>query len=181
MPTISEHKRLNYYEILQLNLNDSSTISSDNIKTAYHRALLLHHPDKTKPLAVDSTPPSRNGQSTNYSIDDILRAYQTLSNASSRAAYDEILQDRMDTGLSAAANDKGTHTGVETLDLEELKVDEDTATWYRSCRCGDERGYMVTEEELEKESSHGEIYIGCKGCSLFIRVLFSAADQEGQT
>lgn len=37
---------------------------------------------------------------------------------------------------------------------------------------------MVTEEELEKESAHGEIVIGCRGCSLWMKVLFAVQEDD---
>jgi hypothetical protein len=51
--------------------------------------------------------------------------------------------------------------------------------WYRGCRCGDERGFMVTEMDLEKEAEHGEVVIGCRGCSLWMKILFAMEEGDG--
>jgi diphthamide biosynthesis protein 4 len=180
MPTTSEHDKSSYYEILKLPRNASTTLTSEDVKTAYHRALLLHHPDKTKTKVVNSTSLTEKRNGTRFSIDDILTAYQTLSDPVSRAAYDRRLHSSTSLGFTGQ-NDQVTHIGVETVDLEELDVDEDNTEWYRGCRCGDERGYVVTEKDLERESLHGEIYIGCKGCSLFLKVLFGTTENEDHT
>jgi diphthamide biosynthesis protein 4 len=59
-----------------------------------------------------------------------------------------------------------------------LVYDEDKNIWSRGCRCGDSNGYMLTEAELERESSEGEIYVACKGCSLWIKVLFGTTESD---
>lgn len=64
------------------------------------------------------------------------------------------------------------------VDLEDLGCDEsgEEIVWFRECRCGDERGFLVSEDELEKEVEHGEIVVGCRGCSLWLKVLFAAEE-----
>lgn len=168
----------NYYAILQLpQTREPTALSKNEVKTAYHRALLLHHPDKAKsPIMTpaSSTPSSTHPQ---YSIDQILTAYQTLSNPTKRAAYDEGFIAHETSG-APPHHEKATHLGVETFDLEDLDFDEEKASWQRGCRCGNDGAFAVTEYELERESQHGEIYLGCKGCSLFIKVLFGVTEDE---
>ena len=74
----------------------------------------------------------------------------------------------------AKTADSGAHSGVENVDLDEMMYNELTEEWAKDCRCGLKRGYIVREEQLEKaaEDGDGEVYIGCEGCSLWIRVLF---------
>jgi diphthamide biosynthesis protein 4 len=48
--------------------------------------------------------------------------------------------------------------------------------WYRSCRCGDERGFVIMESDLEDAAQEGEIRVGCTGCSLWLRVLFGVVE-----
>lgn len=168
-----------YYDILQVpSTTEWNVHSKDELKTAYRRALLLHHPDKlpntSDSLENSSTNSSRpvpplSTRPPKHSIDEIITAYQVLSNPTKRAAYDEALR-RNEKGLQGQS---GTHIGVEVYDLEDMEYAEDKEIWSRPCRCGDERGYMVTVADLEKESQHGEIYVGCLGCSLFIKVLFA--------
>lgn len=46
--------------------------------------------------------------------------------------------------------------------------------WTRACRCGDEKGFRILEEELEDAEGRGEkeVLVGCEGCSLWVRVGF---------
>lgn len=167
-----------YYEILQLPPPRSSqTLTKEDVKAAYHRALLVHHPDKaTKNVSAKSLAQ----QSTNaifYSIDQIVAAYETLADPLKCSAYKKQFEG-ISNGevLSRPSEEKGTHPGVEALDLEDLSFDEETSTWHHECRCGNEDGYVVTEAELESEAEHGEIYVGCRGCSLFIKVMFGVTE-----
>lgn len=167
----------NYYEILQLPQNNAGTLKSEDVKAAYHRALLRYHPDKLL-ASTGLTGTSENTSNVQgYSIDEIVSAYQTLLDHDKRVAYNNSLKyTSIDSAVEGA--NKSAHEGVESFDLGELLYDERLGRWHKQCRCGNEHGYVVTEDELEKEMSHGEIYIGCNGCSLFIRVLFEAADER---
>ncbi|KAJ5610709.1 hypothetical protein N7510_007428 [Penicillium lagena] len=186
-----------YYAILNLPFTGSSglILSKQQIKLAYHKALLAHHPDKASPIAVADEPalqgatphqaPGRGqgqgkAQQRTYTIDEITTAYKTLSDPFLRADYDRAL--RLDRAKVAEREKTGDvfHTGLEIVDLEDLECDEDgtgaTVCWYRGCRCGDERGFLVTEADLEREAEHGEIVLGCRGCSLWLKVLFAVED-----
>ncbi|KAJ5095939.1 hypothetical protein NUU61_005295 [Penicillium alfredii] len=190
-----------YYEILSLPFTGSTAtvLSKQQIKLAYHKALLKHHPDKAGAVAQDAGlkgVPAANGifsrsdddtaRRRSYTIDEITTAYKTLSDPLLRAEYDRSL--RLDRSKAAEREKAGDvfHTGLEIVDLEDLACDEDGgagdehggACWYRGCRCGDERGFLVTEGDLEREAEHGEIVIGCRGCSLWLKILF-AVDVEG--
>lgn len=166
-----------YYEILQLP-HDSKPINPTELKVAYHRALLLHHPDKKCP----PSPPTLNTIHTSqyaFSVDQITEAYKTLSSPVNKVKYDNLLVK--DTRRLKKAPKDVHHPGLELYDLEELSHNDQTSSWNRQCRCGDELGYNLTESDLEKESEHGEIYVGCSGCSLFIKVLFDAASASSET
>lgn len=177
MSTGSFPKQYTHYDVLRLDRDDFSSLSKDDIKAAYRRALLIHHPDKISSDAGRGPSTLKSGSENvqpkhRYSIDDIVSAYEILSDPTKRADYNRSL------GRDSwkRANDRhngGTHIGVESYDLEDLTYDEDKGTWSRSCRCGDEKGYVVTEADLERESQQGEIYVGCRGCSLFIKVQFA--------
>ncbi|KAK2761277.1 Diphthamide biosynthesis protein 4 [Arachnomyces sp. PD_36] len=203
----------------------STPLSPQSLKLAYHRALLRHHPDKssasstrtktkTKGATTSSTPtnaPSAgssrqsDGDARIYTIDEITAAYKTLSDPRARAEYDrELRLSRATTAGDAGVNtgssggeDDIFHTGLETVDLEDLgyvDVDVDVdldgegdsgevggGYWYRSCRCGDEKGFFLMEGDLEREGEAGEILVGCKGCSLWLRVLFAVVeDGDGE-
>ncbi|KAF3387627.1 Cytochrome c peroxidase [Penicillium rolfsii] len=184
-----------YYQILGIRFTTSSAdLSKQQIKLAYHKALLRHHPDKAGAVAQDSginEPGSRvriTSRSDNqaldqraYTIDEITTAYKTLSDPAQRAEYDRTL--RLDRLKVEEREKTGNvfHTGLEIVDLEDLACEEDGergACWYRGCRCGDERGFLVTEDDLEREADHGEIVVGCRGCSLWLKVLF-AVEEDG--
>ncbi|CAG8023268.1 unnamed protein product, partial [Penicillium nalgiovense] len=200
--TMTAHA-VNLYEILSLPFTGSSStvLSKQQIKIAYHKALLKHHPDKAGAVAretglggsTNSTPTSTpnplftrsDGNSSRqlYTIDQITTAYKTLSDPALRAEYDRSL--RLDRLKVAEREKTGNvfHTGLEIVDLEDLACEEaeggDGDCWYRGCRCGDERGFLVNEEDLEREAEHGEIIIGCRGCSLWLKILFAVEADEG--
>lgn len=177
-----------HYTILNLPFTSSVALTKQQLKLAYHRALLRHHPDKAQVpntkeadhLTLDRR--DRENQPTyTYTIDEITTAYKTLSDPSSRAEYDRAL--RLDRAKTVEREKTGAvfHTGLEVVDLEDL-VEDETHTgemvWYRGCRCGDEKGFMVTEGDLEREVEHGEVVVGCRGCSLWMKVLFAVEDRE---
>ncbi|KAL5333542.1 CSL zinc finger-domain-containing protein [Aspergillus crustosus] len=196
-----------FYEILNLPFpHTSNPYSKQQLKNAYHKALLKHHPDKassaitndqlTTPLQLpshaDSSPQSHSDKSTlTFTIDEITTAYKTLSSPTLRAEYDRTL--RLDRDRASGGGKNGTvfHTGLEVLDLEDLEFEEDTGSgtntgsckgdlWYRGCRCGDERGFQVSERDLEREAENGEVVVGCRGCSLYMKVLFAVQEDEDE-
>lgn len=167
-----------YYEILQLPPPRSSQkLAKEDIKAAYHRALLAHHPDKATKNPSAPMIAQKSANEDIYSVDQIVAAYETLVDPVKRTAYNERLDRISNGGASTLSKEKGTHPGVETLDLEELSFNEETNIWQHKCRCGNEDGYVLTEAELEREAEHGEIYVGCRGCSLFIRVVFGVTEE----
>lgn len=167
----------NYYEILGLRQNELS-LPADLVKKAYRKALLSHHPDKTsKAAASDSVSP----QTQAVTVDEVALAYKTLSEPSLKAEYDRWLASNSasDGSSDAHGSNRIHHTGLETVDLDDLAFDEETQSWSRGCRCGVGGGYVVTEDELEKNLEERELIVGCKGCSLWLRVLFSVEESEG--
>lgn len=169
-----------YYQILHLMQSDRP-LDPVELKAAYRRALLLHHPDKGY-HSSSATPKSVTQTSGHaYSIDQIAEAYKTLSCPIEKAEYDRLLSRcsrRLNTGPTV-----DQHTGADTYDLGDLAYTEETGNWARGCRCGDKKGYVLSESDLEKETENGEIYVGCEGCSLTIRVIFEAAEigSDGET
>lgn len=155
----------NHYETLGLPQRQFDiNLTGQDIKQAYRRALLQHHPDKATEAEAAET------------VDAITLAYKTLSEPGSRTEYDRQLR------LSLARNkgeDKVSYTGLDIVDLDDLEFDDEKSVWWRSCRCGQERGFIVTEDELEKEARFGELVTGCRGCSLWLKVLFGVEEDEG--
>ena len=168
-----------YYEILNLDPRISNP-SPKEIKAAFHAALLRHHPDKASTAAhtLPAVPANAGHSRDQYSIDQIIEAYQTLIDSTGRETFDVNGQQN---GKVTITGDVQTviHTGFEVHDLDELDYNEDHHCWQKSCRCGDARSYVVEEQALERVGSEGEIYVACAGCSLFIKVLFDIADDHG--
>jgi DnaJ-class molecular chaperone len=198
--TRSQTPRHDYYEILNLPFTTPPpALSKQQLKVAYHKALLKHHPDKATSIAATPAPthdtktaqrPSSDRSadaSPIFTIDEITAAYKTLSDPALRAEYDRVLRlERVTTGKGEKSAGAAFHTGLEVVDLEDLVCEETgdgegqaLLCWYRGCRCGDERGFMVTEMDLEKEAEHGEVVIGCRGCSLWMKILFAMEEGDG--
>jgi diphthamide biosynthesis protein 4 len=157
----------NHYEALGLGHRQfDGSLTAQDIKQAYRKALLEHHPDK-----------AQTGDAAR-SVDSITVAYKTLSEPATKVDYDRELR------LQHARNkgdDKIFHTGLDIVDLDDLDYDEETGEWWRGCRCGQDRGFIITEDQLENESRYGELITGCKGCSLWLKVLFGVEDEEQDT
>ncbi|KAK0748135.1 CSL zinc finger-domain-containing protein [Apiosordaria backusii] len=146
-----------HYEILSLSpsiFSPSSGLSPEEIKQilkkSYRRALLSHHPDKS---SNSQSPPAK------YTIDQITLAFTTLS-----------------TPPSAR---------IETIDLDDLTHeeavdDEQEDSWHRPCRCGNPKGFLVRESDLEEAADSGieEVVVGCADCSLWLRVVFGVVVQD---
>lgn len=157
-----------YYEILDLHFGQNQKpFSNQDIKLAWRRALLVAHPDKAKTVSKEASFRPR------YTVDQITTAYNTLSDPLTRAEYDKSA--RFTSSNYPADKADVFHTGLETVDLEDMTYDDDHQAWHRSCRCGEFQGFSVTEDELEKESESGEILTGCRGCSLWLRILFAVS------
>lgn len=179
---------MNHYTTLSLpspfahKLSDNHKPSnSEEIKQAYRRALLTHHPDKSN--VINSPEDSSAGKP---SVDAIKLAYTILSDPKTRAEYDRDLflqqKSAADVIDSAPSTDRRRdfRTGEELVDLDEMAYDETAGLWYRACRCGEQRGYTATEAQLEEEERKGgrEVVVGCCGCSLWLRVAFDVTDDN---
>lgn len=190
------HTDQNHYEILDLprpqyhkqaninaNADPTSRSSPETIKLAYRAALLKHHPDKNKNSGSSTTGTNLSPSAT---VDAIKLAYLTLSNPSTRHAYDLSLLTAKPSSASPnspmSARPPSHFIGEETLDLDDLAYDDVRGEWYRACRCGQERGFAVNEGELEEEMEKGgrEVVVGCRGCSLWVRVGFGVVDDEDE-
>jgi DnaJ-class molecular chaperone len=172
-----------HYEILDLppSLQNEPYFSPQTLRTAYRRSLLRWHPDKANTNLTLKSPPSAT--QPKFSIDQISTAYTTLCDTRKRREYDRELKARN----SRSGNENGNgwneerkfKAGVEAVDLDDLEHDESQGIWYRGCRCGDESGYEVRESDLEAGEGDAEVLVGCRGCSLWLRVLFAVV-QDGE-
>ncbi|KAK3943641.1 putative diphthamide biosynthesis protein 4 protein [Diplogelasinospora grovesii] len=174
-----------YYEILSISQTaiDTSEDGKQLLKRAYRRALLKHHPDK------NST--SSHSQS-GVSVDQISDALTVLSDPSRRQEYDRALKLGLlpsssgGGGVQAPSQPQAQYqpefqTGIENVDLDDLDFDEQDQNWFRSCRCGNPRGYLFGEADLEEAIEAyggGELIVGCADCSLWLRVHFAVVNDE---
>ncbi|CAG9971685.1 unnamed protein product, partial [Clonostachys byssicola] len=168
-----------------LNLTQSLVDSHHNpstlIKRAYHRALLQNHPDKASRSRASSSSSSLSS-STFYSVDQITAAYTVLSSPRDRAAYDASARlSQQHGGGQDDPTSAQFRTGVENVDLDDLPFDEGKDVWYRSCRCGNDRGYVFGEDDLEEVGGEGELMVGCLDCSLWLNVHFAQVDDNDDT
>lgn len=188
------------YEILSL--SPSSDITPALIKQAYRRALLTHHPDKAASSihrnqqssfsTTTSTTPtnlSSTGQrKALYTIDQISLAYTTLSSPRLKTQYDASLRSSRSSftksNSSSRSWEEDFQTGIDTVDLDDLDFVEagngNKDTWYRSCRCGNERGFALTEENLEENADLGEVLVQCADCTIWLRVCYVVAEDEDE-
>lgn len=154
-----------HYEILGLpeSLRQAALIPAQTLRGAYKRALLKNHPDK-----------ALQTKQAKYSIDQISEAFSVLSKPATRDEYDKVLKAK---GGEVEGREV-FRTGVEIVDLDDLEVDEARGEWYRSCRCGDNRGFLIVESDLEEAADEGELSVGCRGCSLWLKVLFGVMEED---
>ncbi|KAI1114367.1 hypothetical protein F5Y14DRAFT_174886 [Nemania sp. NC0429] len=146
----------------------------------------------TTPSSSSSVPKSL----LTYTVDQIQHAYNVLSDAQQRRDYDrQLLLTTSSSSLFASSSSSSSpsthptaqqrhsvstrfHTGVETVDLDDLGYDERTGVYFGSCRCGNERGFQFTEEQLEEYEDDLVLMVQCLDCSLWMRVLFDAAEES---
>lgn len=180
----------NYYHILGLGApgpGSPSSLSpqpkSADLRRAYRVALLAAHPDKNK------VPAEKKGK-TVYSVDDVKEAYTVLDNGATRREYDNwamrnphiLSTDTRATVGSNLSADNDFLLGLELLDLSDFKessvAGEEQMSWTRKCRCGDDEGFRIREDDLEDAEGRGEkeVLVGCGGCSLWVRVGFEVEE-----
>lgn len=133
-----------HYEILGVR-SDADLLS---IKEAYHAQVRRLHPDKSRVRSAD--------------FDAVQRAWETLRDASSRAAYDASLRERAMLAAPISV--------VADVDLDEMQFDALTRSFRWPCRCG--HVFTVTEAQLDAGLAEP---LACSGCTLQIRVLFDIA------
>ena len=184
---------------------EQTGLTTELIKVAYRRTLLLHHPDKqhsdldiqSSSSAAKASKLQEAGLASKPSVDEIRDAYDVLVNAAARKEYDRSLCLGLTaTGKSpeVAGQARADNAGLETIDLEDMDFQQDIDVWTRRCRCGEASGFAVSEEQLLAEMSKvdgevssnrvdrqaarsGEMVLACLGCSLHIRVSFAIAEE----
>ena len=176
----------NYYQILGLNApkpgSSSNRHTAAELRRAYRNALLAAPPDK-KSESIE----------TAHSVDDVKEAYLVLGNAKDRTEYENWVlrnphilhtETRIDGDDGGQTLSQDFILGLELLDLSDFEEQEsggegsDEGEWTRPCRCGDEKGFRILEEDLEDAEQRGEkeVLVGCGGCSLWVRVGFDVEE-----
>ena len=155
---------MNAYELLECKID----ASPDELKAAYHRLLLIHHPDKVLHREDDK------------SIDTFLKlhsAYKILSDVEQRKAYDSMLKQ---ISLKQYANDRLDQEDFFLLNKDfELCIDNEFYT--RKCRCGsvykirtkDLHDILATyqHDSLAQLAESLIVAVECDTCSLTVNVL----------
>lgn len=179
-----------HYEVLGLTptILDSQHDPAILIKRAYHRALLRNHPDKAKAQQPPQSstvqkraieePDEEISHIYNYTIDQITRAFNTLSSSRQRREYDVALRISRPVENSRSQRQAQFQTGVESIDLDDIAFDEERDRWYRPCRCGNDYGYCFQGDDLIEAETEGELMVGCQDCSLWLRVHFAVIEEN---
>lgn len=175
---------LNLYEILGISRDSPAAyaaVAPAEIKQGYHAALLAHHPDKQQQRSSSAEPltfAADGDDDSDITIPAIKTAYLILANDTRRRDYDAKLKLGGASTSSGLAVPKAASDQVDLDDMEcQVEVGPDgvseTCTWTRSCRCGEEEGYIVNELDLEANgAAASSITVQCVGCSLWIEVLY---------
>ncbi|KAK1769582.1 Diphthamide biosynthesis protein 4 [Phialemonium atrogriseum] len=193
--TPASHAALaSYYEVLHITpaALDNADDPAQTLKRAYRRALLRHHPDKKENTPTLKAGPCQrqNQHQPAFTVDQISAALAALSDPRRRADHDRALRlgQFPHPGDQQQQQQQGAdfQTGVETADLDDLAVDvgrgqgRERDQWYRGCRCGNPRGFLLGEDDLEAAADCGELMVGCQDCSLWLRVRFAVVEDEDE-
>ncbi|XP_042486229.1 DPH4 homolog [Macadamia integrifolia] len=172
MPLGSSLIQKTYYDILSVKEN----ASYEEIRASYRSAILNSHPDKLHGMSEISN--THHESQEKFLI--IQKAWEVLSNSSSRAAYDSELQE--------LRRDMGTAEDVSLKDMVVEDVGEVLELSYR-CRCGDyfsinsaeleEMGYSLDRCECKillwtVDALASSIVLPCGSCSLKIQLTIDA-------
>lgn len=149
-----------------------TNLASDAIKAAYRRTLLLHHPDKVASNNGSLTVGHRSDVSSSFTVDQIVKAYECLSDPVARTEYEHDFLN-LPNYLLAVDRSKNVDA-LDKFDLEDFEYNESSQSWSKSCRCGG--AYTVTVAELDSTAAEGELVLTCYSCSLCIKVTFASID-----
>lgn len=161
-----------HYEIIGI----KEDASHDEVRKTYRSAILNYHPDKHQTTPESSKPEQ---ESRNRFL-ELQRAWEILSDPTSRALYDNELRTLRQDAVTA-----------EDVSLEDLSIEdaEDCLELSYPCRCGD--CFSVDCSELEEMgcwlSRNGgkisvqtpgsvgvSVILPCGSCSLKVRLLLDA-------
>jgi diphthamide biosynthesis protein 4 len=151
----SSGELLDFYQLLSV----SRDASASDIKIAYHRALLLFHPDKNGAQRSADSPTTPS-----ISISQIKEAYRILSTPNLRAEYNSPRHVTSALGPRPA----------QVISLDDFEEGVDRDMWYYNCRCGGV--YRIASSEMEE----GHHLVGCNSCSEVIWVGYEQCNSENE-
>ena len=186
---------ISYYEVLGV----PQDCATKDVKFAYHRLLLTHHPDK-KAQREDATTTLTN----RHSIQLIQDAYRTLSDTQQRKDYDAAIHTHfIKLGLTASSASTLNADGIDRIDLSEFEIiesqpvkegggtaedGEPEEVFVHACpRCHFEDGFVLSESDLEQGTQEQEqnrlssteidyqLLLQCASCSLWLCVTYSVS------
>ncbi|KAJ2555314.1 hypothetical protein IWW35_000780 [Coemansia sp. RSA 1878] len=140
----------NHYLVLGV----SPTSTHEEIKRAYYALSRQIHPDKQLNKAIDSP---------TVKFHQLSVAWEVLSDATKRREYDRQLNTHQNRNRGVVQDE---------VDLDDMDFDPKDCSYTYLCRCSGT--YVISEDDLEA----GCEIAPCTGCSLKIRVLFEAVDEE---
>ncbi|CAI8595864.1 unnamed protein product [Vicia faba] len=163
-----------HYEVLSI----KEDADYEEIRSSYRSAVLSLHPDKL--LKTFNT--SGSNQTSTERFLRVQKAWEILSDSSSRLFYDKQLQSsRRDVLAAEVAEDLSLH------DMEAEDADEALELFYQ-CRCGDyfsvdslellKMGYSLLRDGsdisiLNSDTLPGSVILPCGSCSLKARLVLS--------
>lgn len=164
-----------HYEVL----NVREDANYEEIRTSYRSAALSLHPDKL--LKTSET--SSSDQTSSERFLKVQKAWEILSNSSSRSFYDNQLRSSRKDVLAAEV--------AEDLTLQDMMVEdaEEAPELFYQCRCGDyfsidslelkKMGYNLLKEGSRisvlnvVDTLPGSVILPCGSCSLKARLLIN--------
>ncbi|XP_059453758.1 uncharacterized protein LOC132184224 isoform X1 [Corylus avellana] len=161
-----------HYDVLSV----KEDASYEEIRTSYRSAILNSHPDKLQKTSETSKPDHESRER----FLKVQRAWEVLSNLSSRAVYDGELR--------ALRQDAVTADDVNLDDMMVEDVGEALELFYQ-CRCGDyfsvdsleleNLGYVLLRDRNKislqtPDASPASVVLPCGSCSLKVRLLINS-------
>ncbi|KAI7833552.1 hypothetical protein BX661DRAFT_178601 [Kickxella alabastrina] len=154
-----------YYTVLKV----PNTASHDEIKRAYYALSRIVHPDKKTSIVNNNYNSNSNSSKECGQLDvefhQLSVAWEILGDAARRKAYDQRVKAVQNRALGVVQDE---------IDLDDMDFDEDSGTYSFPCRCSGR--YSIAESDLEA----GREIAPCVDCSLKIKVLYEAADDNDE-
>ncbi|XP_028773465.1 diphthamide biosynthesis protein 4 [Neltuma alba] len=159
-------------------LNVKEDASYEEIRARYRSAVLNLHPDKL----LKTSEMSSSHQTSGDRFLTVQKAWEILSNSTSRSTYDNELRGSRQDALAADV--------AEDVSLQDMIVEQagEALDLSYQCRCGDY--FTIDSTELEKmgysllrdgseislrtvDSLPGSVILPCGSCSLKVRLLIN--------